>query len=126
MQTQPPRQRVLRFSDLSVPRQMLVRLCQGINYGALQGLQIQEREPAFDPPPIVLTDVKLDVDRIARPEIDLPDFVLRDEIVRLMEHLDGLVNTTVEHLEVHAGVPRRLTFRFPLAAPLKHDDGTID
>lgn len=92
---------------------MLVRLFQAIDYGSLRGLQIQGRESVFDPQPVFLTDVKLDVDRVARPEIDPSDFVLRDEIVRLMEHLDGLVNTTIECLKVHAGVPRRLIFRLP-------------
>jgi hypothetical protein len=126
MQTRQPLQRAVRFSELSPPRQMLVRLCQAIDYGSLCGLQIREKEPAFASQPTLLADVKLDVDRVARPEIDLPDFVLRDEIICLMEHLDELVNTTIECLEVHAGVPRRLIFRLPLAASLKRDVGTSD
>jgi hypothetical protein len=126
MQTRPPLQRAVRFSELSPPRQKLVRLCQEIKYGSIRGLQVQDGEPVFDPQPVFLTDVKLDVDRVARPEIDLPDFVLRDEIICLMEHLDELVNTTIECLEVHAGVPRRLIFRLPLAASLKRDVGTSD
>jgi hypothetical protein len=123
MQTRPS---TVRFSELSLPRQTLVRLCQTVDYGSLRGLRIREGEPVFDPQPVCLTDVKLDVDRIARPEKDLSDFVLRDEIVRLLEHLDGLVNTTIECLEVHAGVPRRLIFRLPMAASPKHDAGTSE
>jgi hypothetical protein len=119
MQTPSPLQRAVRFSELSPSCQKLVRLCQTINYGSLRGLQIREREPVFDPEPTLLADVKLDGDCVARPELDLDDFVLREEVLRLMDHLDGLVNTTIECLEVHAGIPRRLTVRSPFLQSLR-------
>jgi hypothetical protein len=77
-------------------------------------MQIREREPVFEPPPVLLIDVKLDADWVPRPEMDLPDFALRSEVVCLMEHLDQLGSTAIECLEVRAGVPRRLIFRSPL------------
>jgi hypothetical protein len=110
METQLPAKRALRFSDLSVPRQRLIRLCQEINYGSLRGLLIRDREPVFEPTPVLWVDLKLDGEPVARPETDLPDFVLKEEVVRLMDHLDRLVTTTVECLEVRAGTPRRVLF----------------
>jgi hypothetical protein len=117
MQTCPPLQRAVRFSELSPPRQMLVRLCQEINYGALRGVRILNRDPVFEPPPVLQVDVKLDRDASLRAEINLRDFLLKDEVVRLMDHLDLLVTTTIECLEVHAGTPRRVLFTFTLTGP---------
>jgi hypothetical protein len=50
----------IRLSDLSPARQALVRLCQTINFGNIEDLKVERAEPVFDPPPLVLQDVKLD------------------------------------------------------------------
>jgi hypothetical protein len=57
----------------------------------------------------VILDLKLDREDPQRPEIALPDFGLPQEVVRLMKRLDELVTTTIDRLEVHAGVPRRVS-----------------
>lgn len=101
---------VQRFSDLSAARQVLVRLFQSLNFGQIQDLAIRAGEPIFDPATAVLVDVKLDVDEGPRPEADLTDFVLQDEVRRLMARLDGLQNGTIERIEVRAGIPRRVIF----------------
>ena len=108
MQTHPPIQRAVRFSELSQPRQMLVRLCQAVDYGSLRQLEIKNREPLFEPPPVLAIDMKLDGTRAVRAELELHYFVLRDELRCLMDHFDRLVTTTIEHLEVHAGIPKRV------------------
>ena len=118
MKTFPPPRRAVRFSELSEQRQTLIRLCQSINFGSLRLLEIREREPVFDPPPVLLVDVKLAGGATARGEIDLRDFVLRDEVVQLIGHLDRLVDTTIECLEVNAGIPRRARFILSPAAHL--------
>ena len=82
-------------------------------------MQIREAEPVFEPPPALLADVKLDGGWAPRQEQELPDFVLRDEVITLINHLDRLVNTTVECLEIHAGIPRRA--RFTLSPGLNSD-----
>ena len=100
-----------RYSQLSVPRQALVRLCQRLNYGSIEGLCIRDAEPVLNPSPLVLVDVKLDADEAPRPEIDLPDFALCNEVRRLMGHLDKIKTGMIEQIEVRAGVPRRILFR---------------
>lgn len=102
-----------RFSQLSVPRQALVRLCQSTNYGLIRNLQVRDSEPIFSPPPVVAVDVKLDADEGLRAEVDLPDFELCDEVWRLMARLDDLKNATIERIEVRAGIPRRIVFERP-------------
>lgn len=103
--------RALRFRDLSLPRQRLVRTCQTINFGSIRGLEIRGGEPVFDPPPTLLVDVKLDSNDPPRPETDLADFDLTQAVIRLMDRLDHLTTTTIELLEVRAGIPRRVVFR---------------
>ncbi len=97
-----------RLAQLSAPRQALVRLFQSVNFGQIIGLVIRNGDPVFHPGPTVLLDVKLDADEGERPEADLADFTLRDEVRRLLAHLDQLQNGTVERIEVRSGVPRRV------------------
>jgi hypothetical protein len=111
MHIRPPNPRASRFSDLSAQRQTLVRLCQTTNFGSIRGLEIKAGQPVFDPPPVVLLDLKLDGDDRPRPETNLGDFGLSQEVVRLMERLDEMPTTTVELLEIRAGIPRRVVFR---------------
>ena len=111
--------RLLRFSQLSAPRQVLVRLCQVTNYGCVRGLKVKNTDPVFDPLPQVLVDVKLDSDEVPRQEADLTDFVLRDEVCRLMTRLDEIEDATIERIEVRAGIPRRVVIERRLTeAPL--------
>ena len=108
----------LRFSDLSAPRQRLLRLCQSINFGNIQDLHVRDREPAFSPPPLVLVDAKLDADEGPRPELDLTDFELSDEVRRLICRLDKIKNGTISRLEVRGGIPRRMIFESLLTEAL--------
>jgi hypothetical protein len=101
----------LRFSQLSAPRKALVRLCQRINHGAIQGHCVRNGEPVFSPPPVVLVDVKLDSDDAPRLELDLPDFELCGQVCRLMRELHALGTGMIEHIEVRGGIPRRIVFR---------------
>lgn len=97
-----------RFRQLSAPRQALVRLFQTVNFGRIEDLEIRRTEPAFNPAPLVLLDLKLDTEEGPRPERDLTDFVLRDEVRRLMARLDEIENGCIQRIEVRAGIPRRL------------------
>jgi hypothetical protein len=106
----------LRFSDLSPACQALVRLCQTINHGSIEGLKVETSQPVFDPPPVVLKDVKLDSDEGPRPERALEDFVVGDEIVRLITSLDNMQCGVVRRVEVRAGIPRRIVIESRLVA----------
>jgi hypothetical protein len=97
-----------RFIQLSAPRQALVRLFQSINHGLVLSIAVQNGDPVFRPESTVLLDMKLDVDERERPEVDLPDFALRDEVRRLMARLDQLSNGRIERIEVRSGIPRRI------------------
>ena len=106
--------RVTRFSQLSAPRQALVRLLQSINFGHVEGLEVRCGEPVFSPAPTVLVEVKLDSESTPRPEMDLTDFELRSELTRLMEQFDELGNGSIERIDVRYGVPRRAVIERPI------------
>jgi hypothetical protein len=98
----------LRLSDLSPCRQALVRLCETINFGSIENLEVRDSEPMFDPPPVMLRDLKLDSDEGSRPELALADFVVSNEVMRLMGHLDELRHGKIRRVEVRGGLPRRI------------------
>ena len=101
----------LRLSDLSRARRDLIRLCQDIVYGQLIGISIKRGDPVLNPPPTILIEVKLDASDDPRVELALPDFTLREEIIRLLKRLDHLGDGFIDRLEVRAGIPRRMIIR---------------
>jgi hypothetical protein len=105
-----------RFSQLSAPRQALVRLCQSTNYGYIPDLSIKDKEPVLDPSPVLLVDIKLDSDERPRDEFNSADFVLCAEIIRLLTLLDQIENGKISRLEVRAGIPRRLVYEHRIGA----------
>jgi hypothetical protein len=98
-----------RLQQLSAPRQSLVRLCQSINFGRIENLEIRSYEPVLDPMPKVFLDVRLDTEDVARPEQELTDFTLPEEICRLVMHLNAICDGKIDRIEVRAGIARRLT-----------------
>ncbi len=104
----------IRLSDLSSPRQVLVRLNQDIVYGQILDLHVRDGEPVFDPLPTIVRDIRLDGDGASRPESVLADFVLRQEVCRLLQCLDELQNGKVQRIDVVAGIPRRILIAAPL------------
>ncbi len=119
----------LRFSEVSTSLQMLIRICQVTNFGSIESLAVRDGEPLFNPPPVVMADIKLDGDEEVRPELMLADFVLCSEVRRIMNQLNRLKNGTIERIEIHAGIPRRLAFRVPfpeavLGDHLAHSQGS--
>jgi len=99
-----------RFSQLSAPRQALVRLCQSINFGEIRGLVVRNAEPLFNPSPTVLLDVLLEAAKETRHEIEVSDFVLRADVCRFLDLLDELKNAQIERIDVRAGTPRRILY----------------
>jgi hypothetical protein len=108
-----------RLSALSAPRQALVRLCQSIDYGQILDLQVRNREPVFNPAPTLLLDIKLDTDCGGRPESELADFALCDEVCRLLDRLDQMHTGRIQRIEVRAGIPRRVLLEAKLTEAVR-------
>ena len=116
------------FSQLSPARQHLVRLCQVINYGHLQDLTIEAREPLFDSPvPTALLELRLDSEDPPRDEVAIDDFALCAEVGRLMSLLNQVENGKISKLEVRAGIPRRIVFEKSITnLPVARQAGSKD
>lgn len=104
----------LRLTQLSAPRQVLVRLLQSINFGYVEGLEVRRGEPVFNPAPMVYVEVKLDAAAAPRPEMESADFELRSEVVRLVEQFDELGDGSIERIDIRHGVPRRVVIERPI------------
>ena len=91
----------LRFSELSPPRQQLLRICQRVNFGYLDNLLVRNQEPVFEETPLsILVDVKLDADPAATPLREPAEFELCSEFCRLMSLLEEIVNGRISRIEV--------------------------
>jgi hypothetical protein len=98
----------LQFSETSIQRQAFVRRCQQIGFGEIRGLMVCAGEPVFAETTEVLADLRLDNDQLPRPELELPDFELAQEMVRLFAKIDEIGDGTIRQIEVRTGLPRRI------------------
>jgi hypothetical protein len=99
-----------RFLHLSQSRQLLVRLCQTVNYGHIYDVSVRDREPILKCQDTgVFIDIRLDVDEQPREKIATADFALGAEVTRLIALLDKIENGKISKIEVRAGLPRRVT-----------------
>src|SRR5260370_904049 len=115
-----------RFSELSLPRQTLIRLCQTINYGYIENLAVRDREPIYVPSPGVLVDVKLHHHEAPRPEGSLVDFEVAREARRPSRRLDegkkGRIGKTDAAVDRMCGSIREFGFKIPVLA---RSDGEV-
>ena len=95
-------------SSLSGPQKRLVELMQRLNFGRIEGLVVQAGQPAFDPLPRIVRDIKIGGENGPRPEAASGDFALKSQITELLEHLSQLRDGPVEVIEVKNGLPFRL------------------
>lgn len=102
-----------RFSQLSRQGQVLIRLCQYVNFGSILNLKVADGVVVFDGPPEIILDVRLDGEVQPRPELTLTDFALPGEACRLLAQIDSLTAGLVEKITVHSGIPRRVFIRRP-------------
>ena len=103
--------REVRFQELSRPRQVLIRLCQQVNYGSILNLPVRGGEVCSEGIPDISFDVRLDGDIGPRKELDLTDFDLPIESRRLLCQLDSLQDGLIEKIIVQDGTPRRAVLR---------------
>jgi len=82
-----------------------------MGFGEIAAFVVRDGEPVITPETEIFLDVKLDGDDSPRPELDLSDFVLSREVMRLFAKLDTIRSGVVKHLEVRAGIPRRMVFK---------------
>jgi hypothetical protein len=93
-----------------------VRLCQLVNFGEIQNINLQNGEPVFGSASRILVDLRLDDNEAPRRESTLPDFAVSREVRRLLTEFDRLENGLVTRIEIRAGLPRRIQFEAPVGS----------
>jgi hypothetical protein len=81
---------------------------QRLNHGRIENLAVRGGEPAFDPAPRIIQDIKIGGENGPRPELAHDDFALRSQVTELFEHLSRLDNGVVTVIEVKHGLPFKL------------------
>lgn len=92
-------------SSLSKPRRRLLELCQSVNFGRLEDLQVRGGDPVFTPPPRVITTVKFAGENGPRPERLSADFGLKAQHIELFALLNRLGDGVIVVLEIKHGLP---------------------
>jgi len=98
----------MKKASLSPGRRRLVEMMQRLNFGRIEDFEIRAGEPLFNPAPRVVQDIKIGGDNGPRPESLFPDFLLKNQVVELFEHLDRLGDVTVSYIDVKHGLPFKL------------------
>jgi hypothetical protein len=92
-------------SALSPARRRLVEICQRLNFGRVENLQILSGEPVLEPAPRVIREHKFCSDNAPRPEAARPDCKLKSKVADLMQLLDAIGDGTIAVLSVKHGLP---------------------
>ena len=95
-------------ASLTSGRRRLVEMMQQLNFGRIEDLEIRSGEPLFSPAPRVVQDIKIGGENGPCPESLFPDFLLKNQIIELFEHLDRLGDATIASIDVKHGLPFKL------------------
>jgi hypothetical protein len=83
---------------------------QSINHGHIQNLKVEAQEPVLRGTSVITTtDIRLDAEDPGRDDLEVGDFVLCEEITRLIGLFDRIQSATISKIEVRAGLPRRIS-----------------
>ena len=87
----------------------MVELMQEINYGRIEGLQIQDGEPVFDPGPTVLRLFLFGKDNGPNESRGRHDFTLKNKIAEMFAIFDRERSLLIKELMIDNGLPVRMT-----------------
>ena len=92
-------------SSLSESHRCLVELMQRLNFGRIEDLTVRGGEPVFEPAARVIQKVKIGGENGPRTELTCADFLLKKQIIELLEAISGLGEGTVLTIDVKHGLP---------------------
>ncbi|MCC7409804.1 MAG: hypothetical protein IT442_17190 [Phycisphaeraceae bacterium] len=97
-------------SSLSLARQRLVSAMQSLGFGRIEQLHVVDGDPVLTPPPRFFRRWKSGGENQVRPEFDVNDFVLKQEVVDFLHELDKFGSGVIPLIEIWQGVPRLADF----------------
>jgi hypothetical protein len=98
-------------ASLSAAQSRFVELMQDINFGEFRDITIRNGEPVLDREPIRIREIKFGGDNGCRLERQCRDFVLKTQVVELLDWMHSIQNGVIESLEVKHGLPFRMFLR---------------
>jgi hypothetical protein len=91
--------------SLSPNERRLLERMQRLGFGTIRGLHVRAGEPQFDPP-FEVSRTWLSRGRNApRPEVNLPDFTLKDEQANFFREVRAIGDGVIDALKVQEGLP---------------------
>jgi hypothetical protein len=110
-------------SDLSSRPRQLVELLQEQPFCRIEALQVRGSEPDFTHPPKIIQKLKMGADNGPRQEASLQDFLLKKQVVDLLETIAELGEGEIRSIEVAHGLPLSVEIerRLPAAGGRRRD-----
>ena len=97
------------LASLSPAGRGLVKLMQGMEFGRIEGLVIQDGQPVLHPMPRIIREIKFGGENGAHSKAGTEDFALKSQVCELFDQISKLGNGTILSLEVKHGLPFRMT-----------------
>ena len=105
----------LQKSQLTPRQRQLVELMQDINFGRISDLPIKDGEPLFVADTLIEREIKFGGKNGPRPELEQNDFVLKQEVIVMLDHFAQITDGCVGCLEIKHGLPFLMRIRTYLA-----------
>jgi hypothetical protein len=100
----------LRLSALRGGQRRLVRVMAELGHGRIEGLIVHKGKPVFNPAPRIVREIKLSApESRSRAQAAPPDYVLKQQVLQLLDTLQELGDGRVESLVIADGLPIRVT-----------------
>ena len=96
---------------LSPARRWLVETLQKLNFGRLEQLEVRDGEPIDSLTLEIVREIKFGGENGPRPELHTTDFLLKSQVIELLEHFDRVRDCHVDVLEIKHGLPFRMMVR---------------
>ncbi len=93
---------------LSPARAQLVELMQQVNFGRIEGLKFNDREPVLSARPVLVREHKFGGENGPRLELATDNFLLKQQVVELFAIFDEQRDGTIAVLEIKHGLPFRM------------------
>ncbi|MCK4415100.1 MAG: hypothetical protein KAY32_16330 [Candidatus Eisenbacteria sp.] len=94
---------------LTSARKRLVEMMQEINYGRIEGLEVRESDPVFDPPPTMVRLFLFGRDNDPSASFAIDGFALKKSVAELFEIFDRERSFTIRELMIDGGLPVRMS-----------------
>ena len=102
-------------SSLSPAQRRLVELLQLHSFCRIERLQVRGGEPLFTSSLRVVKKLRMGGDNSPRPESPLQDFLLKDQVIEMLQAIARIGDGEVLAIEVKHGLPYAMEIEFKAA-----------